>query len=94
MQIKGLEGSTHLDKLVEDAPAETQADIVVLNPAKDSVYLNQTGTVSLVDADNNREIIIQKRNSPATVKVDEERLAYWKSVGAQMSEKVKKLTSK
>jgi small subunit ribosomal protein S16 len=31
---------------------------------------------------------------PATVKVDEERLAYWKSVGAQMSEKVKKLTSK
>jgi small subunit ribosomal protein S16 len=31
---------------------------------------------------------------PATVKVDEERLAYWKSVGAQMSEKVKKITSK
>jgi small subunit ribosomal protein S16 len=31
---------------------------------------------------------------PATVKIDEERLAYWKSVGAQMSEKVKKLTSK
>ncbi|HHT00976.1 MAG TPA: D-hexose-6-phosphate mutarotase [Thiomicrospira sp.] len=67
MQIKGLEGSTHLDKLVEDAPAETQADMVVLNPAKDSVYLNQTGTVSLVDADNNREIIIQKRNSHSSV---------------------------
>jgi len=31
---------------------------------------------------------------PATIKVDEERLAYWKSVGAQMSDKVKKLTSK
>jgi len=31
---------------------------------------------------------------PATVKVDEDRLKYWLSVGAQMSEKVKKLTSK
>jgi small subunit ribosomal protein S16 len=31
---------------------------------------------------------------PATIKIDEERLAYWKNVGAQMSEKVKKLTSK
>jgi small subunit ribosomal protein S16 len=31
---------------------------------------------------------------PATFKIDEERLAYWKSVGAQMSEKIKKLTSK
>ena len=31
---------------------------------------------------------------PATLKVDEERLAYWKSVGAQMSEKVKKITAK
>jgi len=30
---------------------------------------------------------------PATIKVDEERLAYWKSVGAQLSEKVKKITS-
>ena len=30
---------------------------------------------------------------PATLKVDEERLAYWKSVGAQLSEKVKKITS-
>jgi len=31
---------------------------------------------------------------PATIKVDEERLTYWKSVGAQMSDKVKKITSK
>ena len=31
---------------------------------------------------------------PATFKIDEERLTYWKSVGAQMSEKIKKLTSK
>ena len=31
---------------------------------------------------------------PVTLKVDEERLAYWKSVGAQMSEKVKKITAK
>ena len=30
---------------------------------------------------------------PATLKLDEERLAYWKSVGAQLSEKVKKITS-
>jgi len=31
---------------------------------------------------------------PATIKVGEERLAYWKSVGAQMSAKVKKITAK
>lgn len=31
---------------------------------------------------------------PAGLKVDEARLAYWKSVGAQMSDKVKKITAK
>ena len=31
---------------------------------------------------------------PATVKFDEERLNYWLGVGAQMSEKVKKITGK
>ena len=31
---------------------------------------------------------------PSTVKIDEERLNYWLSVGAQMSERVKKLTGK
>lgn len=31
---------------------------------------------------------------PSTVKVDEERLAYWMSVGAQLSERVKKITGK
>lgn len=31
---------------------------------------------------------------PATVKVDEDRLAYWMSVGAQLSERVKKITGK
>jgi len=67
MQIKGLEESTHLDKLAEDIPAEIQSDAVVLNPAKDSVYLNQSGRVAIVDADNNREILIQKRNSQSSV---------------------------
>ena len=31
---------------------------------------------------------------PKTLKIDEERLNYWLSVGAKPSEKVKKLTSK
>ncbi|OYZ64606.1 MAG: 30S ribosomal protein S16, partial [Sulfuricurvum sp. 24-42-5] len=31
---------------------------------------------------------------PSTVKVDEERLAYWMSVGAQLSDRVKKITGK
>jgi len=31
---------------------------------------------------------------PAVVKVDEDRLDYWLSVGAQMSDKVKKITGK
>lgn len=32
--------------------------------------------------------------SPAVVKFDKERLDYWKSVGAKMSERVSKLTAK
>jgi len=32
--------------------------------------------------------------NPAVVKVDEDRLDYWLSVGAQMSDKVKKITGK
>lgn len=31
---------------------------------------------------------------PATVKIDEERMGYWLSVGAQPSDRVKKLTAK
>jgi len=31
---------------------------------------------------------------PATVKIDEERYSYWLSVGAQPSERVKKLSGK
>jgi len=31
---------------------------------------------------------------PATVKFDEERLQYWKSVGAKLSDRVAKITSK
>ncbi len=31
---------------------------------------------------------------PEIVKVDEERLAYWKSVGAQVSKRVDRITSK
>lgn len=30
---------------------------------------------------------------PATIKIDMERLAYWKGVGAKMSERVEKLSS-
>ncbi len=31
---------------------------------------------------------------PSTIKYDQERLDYWKSVGAKMSERVKKITTK
>jgi len=67
LPIKGLENSTHLDKLIENAPAEVQKEVVVLNPAKDSVYLNQSGEISIVDSDNSREITIEKRNSQSSV---------------------------
>ncbi len=32
-------------------------------------------------------------SKPATIKIDAERLTYWKSVGAKMSERVSKLAS-
>lgn len=31
---------------------------------------------------------------PEVIKVDEERLAYWKSVGAKLSDRVKQITTK
>lgn len=67
MLIKGLEESTHLDKLVSNAPAEIQKEVLALNPPKDSVYLNQTANVVIVDADNSREIEIEKRHSQSSV---------------------------
>ncbi|MCD8478132.1 MAG: 30S ribosomal protein S16 [Sulfurospirillum sp.] len=33
-------------------------------------------------------------SNPQTIKVDEERLAYWKSVGAKLSDRVAKITGK
>jgi len=67
LAIKGLENSTHLDKLVDNAPPEIQKEVLLLNPAKDSVYLNQTGDITIVDSDNSREIKIEKRNSQSSV---------------------------
>jgi small subunit ribosomal protein S16 len=32
--------------------------------------------------------------SPVTMKVDEEKLAYWKSVGAKLSDRVARITAK
>ncbi|QCU91016.1 D-hexose-6-phosphate mutarotase [Thiomicrorhabdus sediminis] len=67
LEIRGIEGSTHLNKLVEDSSAELQARPLVLTPPRDSVFLNQTGNVFLVDNDNKRQIKIAKRNASSSV---------------------------
>ncbi|WP_028485657.1 D-hexose-6-phosphate mutarotase [Thiomicrorhabdus chilensis] len=65
--IHGLEGSTHLDKLNEQAPAEIQQEPVVLHPPMDSVYLNQSGDVILDDSGHQRRILIENRQTTSAV---------------------------
>lgn len=65
--IQGLEGSVHLDKLVDDAEPEIQRETVVLHPAKDSVYLDHTGKAMIEDQGHQRRIIVKKRNSQSSV---------------------------
>lgn len=67
LEIKGLVKSTHLDTLIEDAVAETQTEVLVLEPPRDSVYLNQPGNVFLIDVHNKRQIKIAKRNADSSV---------------------------
>lgn len=65
--IKGLEGATHLDKLAENAPAVTQTGALTLQPPMDSVFLNQTGRVTVEDAVGGRVITIDKAHSMSSV---------------------------
>lgn len=65
--IHGLENSTHLDKLNEQVPAEIQQQPVVLHPPMDSVYLNQTGEVTLEDIGHKRRILIENRQTSSAV---------------------------
>ena len=64
--INGLEGSTHLDKL-SGAPAESQIETLTLVPPMDSVYLDQTGDVSIADAGHQRRIVIEKQHADSAV---------------------------
>ena len=64
--IRGLEGSTHLDKL-SNAPAERQMETLTLKPPMDSVYLNQTGDIAIEDAGNQRRIMIEKLHADSAV---------------------------
>ena len=65
--VAGLEGSVHLDKLVDNVPPEIQRETVKVDPAKDSVYLDHVGKATIEDRGNNRRIVINKRNSQSSV---------------------------
>ncbi|MDG6774310.1 D-hexose-6-phosphate mutarotase [Thiomicrorhabdus sp. ZW0627] len=67
MLITGLENTIHLDKLSEDVPPEIQAEPVVLNPPKDSVFLDHIGDAVIEDSGNHRRILIEKKNSSSSV---------------------------
>lgn len=65
--IDGLEGSVHVDKLVENADPETQKEPLVLQPAKDSVYFDQHDDINIEDRGHGRVINICKQHSQSTV---------------------------
>ncbi len=66
LAIHGLEGSRHLDTL-GNAPAEQQIGVVTLAPPMDSVYLDQTGDVWIVDSGHQRKIVIEKQRADSAV---------------------------
>lgn len=65
--IHGLQGSTHLDKLEDTAPAEIQSGPIKLQPPMDSVYLNQEGEIRIEDAVLNRQIGIETDHAASSV---------------------------
>lgn len=64
--IKGLENTTHLNKLADGA-AETQAGEVTLVPPMDSVYLNQSGPMTFEDTQNQRTVCIEQNGQSSVV---------------------------
>lgn len=66
LEIKGLEGSTHLDKL-SNAPAERQTETLTLVPPMDSVYLDQTADILIKDTGHQRTIVIEKQYAESAV---------------------------
>lgn len=67
IQVEGLKGSLHQDKLNQAIPDEIQTTDVVVYPPMDSVYLNQQGTIRIRDALNERSILIDKENAQSVV---------------------------
>jgi len=66
MGIKGLEKTIHLDKLTH-APAEKQLESVVLQPPKDSVFLNIKNPLSIDDEGHHRHIQIAHQGAQSSV---------------------------
>jgi len=66
LNILGLDGSRHLDKLTH-APEVVQAGTIVLQPPMDSVYLDHTTDAVIEDAGNQRQIKIAKHASASSV---------------------------
>lgn len=65
--ISGLDGSTHSDKLDDNALPENQEGDVKLLPPRDSVYLQQQGDIVIHDTENSRRIRIKSRNACSAV---------------------------
>lgn len=66
IQVHGLEGSTHMDKL-SDAPAVEQTGVIHLVPPMDSVYVNHRGAAVIEDSGYQRNIRIDKQSSASSV---------------------------
>lgn len=67
LEIDGLQLSTHIDTLYTDRDPEIQINKVQLTPPRDSVYLEQTGTLKLDDNGHRRFIVIEKENSNSSI---------------------------
>jgi len=66
IEVSGLEGSTHSDKLT-DLPDQFLSAPLVVYPPMDSVFLNHSGEARIQDAGNHRQIVIEKENSASSI---------------------------
>lgn len=67
IMVEGLEGSDMFDKLRSDAPGVTQVETVKVLPPMDSVFIDQTKAMRIVDDEQARTIVIETSQAQSAI---------------------------
>lgn len=67
VQVSGLGGAKQLDTLVPSPVAKTAEDLLSVQAPIDSVFVDQSQALTLIDETNHRKLIIEKQNSHSAI---------------------------